>query len=58
MDVVGRTLHEAQIYLVYSGKVEQLQAALALHALELTSSEGEYTLELVAFSEATAAHLQ
>ena len=58
MDVVGRTLHEAQIYLSYSGKVEQLQAALALHALELTSSEGEYTLELVAFSETTAAHLQ
>jgi hypothetical protein len=58
MDVVGRTLHEAQIYLSYSGKVEQLQAALARHALELTSSQGEYTLELVAVSEATAAHLQ
>ena len=38
--------------------IRNLSAALALYALELTSSEGEYTLELVAFSEATAAHLQ
>ena len=58
MDVVGRTPHEAQIYLTYSGEVEQLQAALAQHALELTSSEGEYTLELGAVSEATTANLQ
>lgn len=55
MDVVGRTLHEAQIYLTYSGEVEQLPAALAEHALELTSSEGEYTLKLGAVSEATTA---
>jgi hypothetical protein len=46
MEVVGRTLHEAQIYLAYSGEVEQLQDTLAQHALELTSSEGQYTLEL------------
>ena len=55
MDVVGRTLHDAQIYLTYSGEVEQLPAALAEHALELTSSEGEYTLKLGAVSEATTA---
>ena len=55
MDVVARTLHEAQIYLTYSGEVEQLPAALADHALELTSSEGEYTLKLGAVSEATTA---
>ena len=55
MDVVARTLHEAQIYLTYSGEVEQLPAALAEHALELTSSEGEYTLKLGAVSEATTA---
>jgi hypothetical protein len=58
MDIVGRTLHDAQIYLTYSGDVEQLQAALAQDALELTSSEGEYTLKLGAVSEATTANLQ
>ena len=58
MDVVARTLHEAQIYLNYSGDVEHLQAALAQHTLELTSSEGQYTLELAAVSEATTALLQ
>jgi hypothetical protein len=58
MDIVGRTPHEAQIYLAYSGKVEQLQAALAQHALELIGSEGEYTLELGAVTEAVTADLQ
>jgi len=58
MDIVGRTPHEAQIYLAYSGEVEQLQAALAQNALELTGSDGEYTLELGAVSEATTADLQ
>ena len=58
MDIVGRTPNEAQIYLAYSGKVEQLQAALAQHALELTGSEGEYTLELGAVTEAVTADLQ
>ena len=58
MDVVRRTPHEAQIYLTYSGEMEQLQAALAIQALELTSSEGQYTLELGAASEATTANLQ
>ena len=58
IDIVGRTLHDAQIYLTYSGGVEQLPAALAQHALELTNSEGEYTLELGAVSEPTTATLQ
>ena len=35
-----------------------LLAALAQNALELTSSEGQYTLELGAVSEATTASLQ
>lgn len=56
MDVVGRKQHEALIYLIYSGDLEHLRAALAQHALELTSSEGEYTLELGAVSEATTAN--
>ena len=58
MDVIGRTLHEAQIYLAYSGDVGQLQDTLAQRALELTSSEGQYTLTLGTISEAAAAHLQ
>jgi hypothetical protein len=58
MEIVGRTLHEAQIYLAYSGGMEQLQDTLARHTLELTSSEGQYTLKLGAISEAAATHLQ
>ena len=46
VDVVGRTEHDAQIYLTYSGEMPQIQAALAQHAIELTSSDGEYTLAL------------
>jgi hypothetical protein len=46
VDVVGRNEHDAQIYLTYSGEMRQIQAALAQHALELTSSDGEYTLAL------------
>jgi hypothetical protein len=58
LDVIGRTSHDAQIYLAYSGKVEKLQVALAENDLELTSSEGEYTLELGALAEATTVILQ
>jgi hypothetical protein len=58
MDVVDVAPNEAQIYLTYSGDVEHLHAALAEHALDLTSSEGEFTLELDAVSEATTASLQ
>ena len=58
MDVVDVAAHEAQIYLTYFGKAEHLQAALAQNALKLTSSEGAYTLELGAVSEATTASLQ
>jgi len=58
MDIVGRTPHEAQIYLAYSGKLGELQTALAQHALELTNNEGEFTLELGPVSEATTADLQ
>ena len=58
VDVVGRTPRDAQIYLTYSGDVEQLPAALAQHALELTNSEGEYMLELGAVSETTTVTLQ
>ena len=46
IDVVARTPNEAQVFLNFSGEEEQLQAALAQQALDLTSSEGQYTLEL------------
>lgn len=46
MEVVDVAPREAQIYLSYSGQVEQLQDALAQQALELSSSGGQYTLEL------------
>ena len=58
MEVVGRTLHEAKIYLAYSGEFEQLQDTLAQHALELTSSAGQYTLELGAAKAAPATNMQ
>jgi Uncharacterized protein conserved in bacteria (DUF2066) len=46
MDVVGLALSEAEIGLTYSGRIEQLRAALAQQDLELSDSGGEYTLEL------------
>lgn len=58
MDVVGLTPYEAQIYLAYSGEVGQLQDTLAEHALELTSSEGQYTLALGTAKTGPAASLQ
>ena len=58
MDVVGLTPYEAQIYLAYSGEVEQLQDTLAQRALELTSSEGQYTLALGTAKTGPAASLQ
>ena len=58
LDVIGRTAREAQIYVAYSGKVERLQIALAKNGLELTNSDGEYTLALGALAEATTATLQ
>ena len=54
VDVVGRGEHEAQVYLSYSGELDRLQAALAQYSLELTSSEGQYTLQLGAVSATTA----
>ncbi len=58
IEVVGRAPHQAQIYLAYSGEVEQLHRALAQRALELTSSEGQYTLALGTAKAAPAANLQ
>jgi hypothetical protein len=58
MEVVGRTLDEAQIYLSYSGDLDQLQGALEQQNLDLTSAEGQYTLELRDGSEAKTAALQ
>jgi len=57
MEIVGHTANDAQIYLAYSGDVERLPSALARSALELTTNEGEYTLQL-GLASATTASLQ
>jgi hypothetical protein len=54
VDVVRRSTQEAQIYINHSGEELELQTALARNALELSSREGEYTLELGAASTTTA----
>ena len=46
VDIVGRSERDAQLYLSYAGDVAQLQAALAKHALELTSREDQLELQL------------
>lgn len=46
IDVVGFTGHEAQFYLNYAGDLDELEAALAAHAIKLSPSDGQYALEL------------
>jgi hypothetical protein len=58
VDIVSRAAHDAQLYLTYSGEIPQIQAALAQHALELTSSDGEYTLALSDIAQTARANVQ
>ena len=46
MDVIGLSLHEAEVELTYSGRPEQLRDALAQQELSLVNAEGQYTLQL------------
>jgi hypothetical protein len=46
INVVGLTLHEAQIDLTYFGQIEQLRYAMAQQNLDLSVGGDEYTLEL------------
>ena len=53
IEIVGLSLHEAQIDLTYIGQMEQLRDGLAQRSLDLGNSGGQYTLEL---GTATAAN--
>jgi hypothetical protein len=53
IDLVGFTGQEAQLYLNYSGDFDQLRAALAARALELSPSDGQYALTLGSASPVT-----
>jgi hypothetical protein len=46
LDVIGLSLHEAEINLTYFGPIEELPKAMAGQNLELSNSAGHYTLEL------------
>ncbi len=46
MDVLGLSLHEAEVELSYFGRPEQLRDALAQQDLSLINAQGQYTLQL------------
>jgi hypothetical protein len=46
LDVIGLSLHEAEVDLAYFGPIEDLPQAMARQNLELSNSAGHYTLEL------------
>jgi hypothetical protein len=52
VDVMGLTLHEAEVDLTYSGRAEQLRDALAQQKLQLLDMNGQFTLQLAAVSAA------
>jgi hypothetical protein len=54
MDVLGLSLHEAEVELSYSGRPEQLRDALAQQDLSLVNAEGQYTLQLAGRSASNA----
>jgi hypothetical protein len=54
MDVVGLSLHEAEIELTYFGRPEQLRDALAQQDLSLINAEGQFTLQLAGRSASNA----
>jgi hypothetical protein len=46
LNVIGLSLHEAEIDLTYFGPIEDLAQAMARQNLRLSDSAGHYTLEL------------
>jgi Uncharacterized protein conserved in bacteria (DUF2066) len=52
VEVMGLTLHEAEVDLTYSGRAEQLRDALAQQKLQLLDMNGQFTLQLAAVSAA------
>jgi hypothetical protein len=55
LEVVGLTLHEAEINVTYSGRQEQLRDALAQQNLQLSNNNGQFSLQIAG---ATAANSQ
>jgi len=55
LEVVGLALHEAEINVTYSGRQEQLRDALAQQNLQLSNSNGQFSLQIAG---ATAANSQ
>jgi hypothetical protein len=54
MDVIGLSLHEAELALTYSGRPEQLRDAMAQQDLNLINAQGQYTLQLAGKSASNA----
>jgi len=54
VDVLGLSLHEAEVGLNYFGRPEQLRDALAQQDLSLINAEGQYTLQLSGSSASNA----
>ncbi len=55
LEVVALALHEAEINVTYSGPQEQLRDALAQQNLQLSNSNGQFSLQIAG---ATAANSQ
>ena len=54
LDVIGLSLHEAEVELTYSGRPEQLRDALAQQDLSLDNAQGQFTLQLAGRSASNA----
>jgi len=54
MDVIGISLHEAEVALTYAGRPEQLRDAMAQQDLSLINADGQYTLQLAGKSASNA----
>ncbi|HMI96724.1 MAG TPA: DUF2066 domain-containing protein [Micropepsaceae bacterium] len=54
-DVVGLALHEAEINVTYSGRQEQLRDALAQQNLQLSNSNGQFSLQIAGATAAANA---
>jgi hypothetical protein len=54
MDVLGLSLHEAEVALTYAGRPEQLRDSMAQQDLSLVNADGQYTLQLAGKSASNA----
>ena len=54
VEVVGLSLHEAEVELTYFGRPEQLRDTLAQQDISLINAQGQYTLQLAGKSASNA----